>query len=185
MAILNRVRVTWSGVPGGGLSTFYCVGTSPDVSALKTFFTSVAPYLPPAVSVSIPASGDTIESTNGALQGAWTGSGGGTVTGSGNSAYNDSIGMTVVWNTTAIPAKHRLKGRTFICPLAQGFASTNGTLNDAIVGAVQLAAATLAAAGLLEIWHRPTKALPNSGSFAVVSSAVVPDRVTALRSRRF
>lgn len=186
MTALNRIRVPWvGGVPGGGLSTFYTAGVSPDVSALKTWFTALAPYLPPSVTVTIPSNGDTLESTTGVLTGGWSGSGGGTVTGTGNSAWSDGVGLAVQWNTGLVVNGRRLRGRTFVCPLAQGFASSNGTLNDTIVAAVDTASNTLAAAALLYIWHRPTPSAPTSGSIATVTSVTVPDRVTALRSRRY
>lgn len=183
---MNRIRATWvGGVPGGGISTFYTVGTSPDVSALKTWFTALAPYLPPNVTITIPSNGDTLESTTGVLTGGWSGTGGGTVTGTGNSAYSDGVGMTSVWNTGTVVGGRRLKGRTFICPLAQGFASTDGTLNNTIVTAVQSASNTLVAAALLYVWHRPKPSAPTSGVIATATSSTIPDRVTALRSRRY
>lgn len=186
MVDMARARVEWTGgVPGGGLSTFYCASVSPDFSALKAWFTALAPYLPPSVTIHVPGSGDLVDMASGHITGAYTATGSGTVVGTGNSAWSNGVGMAVQWGTTLIVGGRRLKGRTFVCPLAQGFASADGTLNDAIVTAVQTASNTLVAADLIRVWHRPKPSAPTSGTWSPVVAAVIPDRVTALRSRRY
>lgn len=186
MATLNRIRVTWdSDVPGGGLSTFYYPSSQTDVSDLKTFFTSVAAYLPAGLSLTVPSNGDQVDSNSGRITGGWTGTGGGTVTGGGNSNWSNGIGLRVVWETVVVRNGRRVRGSTFICPLGQGFAANDGTLNNTTKDDILGFANTLANTGFLNVFHRPPKGTFTGGATATVSSASVPDRVTALRSRRY
>lgn len=184
--IMNRVRCTWSGaVVGGGVTTFYLEDPDTVVTGIKNFFTALAPNLPSSAVITIPNSGDQIRDSDGQLMGGWTGTGGGTVTGSGNSAYSSGVGAYVVWGTPDVVGRRRVKGRSFIAPLGQGFASTDGTLNDTLRASLQSAADTFAGLGDVGVWHRPTPAAPTSGSWHLIIDAQVVDRVTALRSRRF
>lgn len=186
MAAINRIRCTWnSNVPGGGISTFYLAGTETDVSAFATFFTTLAPLLPAGTNITVPDSGEQLEHTNGHLLGNWVGTGGATILGTGNAVWSNGVGAAIEWRTGEVVGRRLLKGRTFIAPLGQGFASNNGSLNDGNVVTLQGAGATLIAAVDLLIWHRPTKASPTSGAVAPANAVFVPDRVTALRSRRY
>ena len=186
MAGMNRIQVTWNTGSGGpGLSTFYLDNAVTDVSALTAFFTALKPYAPPVVTWSIPSSGDQIDESNGHLVGSWTGTGGGSMTATGGTAYAAGTGLFIRWNTPLIVGTRRLKGRTFFCPLSSANYDTNGTIADSVVTAIQTAASNLVVNADCKIWHRPTAALPSSGQTSVVTSAVVVDRVTSLRSRRF
>lgn len=187
MSNVFRVRVLWTGgVPGGGISTFYKDDTTPvDLSNLKTFFTALAPFLPPAVVISIPNNVDSIRVSDGALQANIPATGSGTVTGGGNSAYSAGVGAFINWQTGVVVGRRMLKGRTFVAPLAQGLASTDGTLNDSLRSSLDAAALALVAHAEYMIWHRPTPALPTSGDARVITSAQTIDRVTALKTRRY
>lgn len=187
MSDLMRVRCTWGGaVPGGGISTFYSDNTlEPDVSSLKSFFTALAPVLPSEVSIVVPNHCDTIDMASGRLTGSLALTGGGTVTGSGNSAYSAGVGGFINWFTSFVRNGRLLRGRTFIAPLGQGYASTDGTLNDGIRTTMDTAALALVATTKWGIYHRPPKGTFAGGTLHLITSAQTVDRVTALKTRRY
>jgi hypothetical protein len=185
VATLNRVRVAWTtGIGGPGLSTFYLPAASTDVSGINTFFTAMKPFFLSSVTWQVPNSGDQINDATGALTGAWSGSGGTTQIGTGTGAYAAGTGGFVIWNTSTIVGKRRLKGRTFLCPLSVASYEGNGTLLDATRASIENAANALAPTTPLQVWHRPTTPGGSNGTSAAVVNAQVKDQVTSLRSRR-
>lgn len=186
MTAMERVEVIWSGAVGlPGVSVFYGDTTVPSLNSdLFTFFDSIKALVPSGVQISIPNSGDLIEDSDGSLAGSWSSSGGGVVTATGSGGYPASVGMAVVWNTNGIRGSRRVRGRTFLCPLVNLCFDTNGTIETTRLAVVQNAATVLASAGNLRVWSRPSLAL-GAGTSHSVLNASVPDRVTALRSRRF
>lgn len=186
MATINRVRCNLTGtVVGGGIATFYTDGADTDISAIRAFWVAVAPSLPAGMTITVPNVADQLRDTDGQLLGSVPLTGSGTVVGSGNSAYSAGIGAFVSWVTADVVGRKLVKGRTFLAPLGQGFASVDGTLNDSTRAALDTAALALVAAGLIMVWHRPTPALPTGGSAHLVVASQVIDRVTALKSRRY
>ena len=201
MAPMNRVRVGWSNFSGQpGLSTFYLSDSVLDVTALKTFLTSMAAFLPGAVTLTVPSLGDKIESSDGSIAGSWVGTGGGQIAASGGAAvYAGSAGIVVDWKTATIVARKRVQGRTFFVPAAQAAYQNDGTIAEATRTTIGTAAATLIAAYTpnLLVWARPfpgRAALPGpppkpavparSGTAAPVVLGIVPDMAAVLRSRR-
>lgn len=182
---MRRLRVSWDGLGGlPGLSTFYYGVASPNVSDCVAFFNAIKAQFPTALSWTIPSSGDEIDSDTGQLTGSWIGSGGGTVVGTGgNLAYAAGVGARVQWNTTVIVRGRRVKGSTFLAPLLGAKFDTAGTVDNTTLGVLQTAASAFAASGVAKgVWSRPT---PGSiGTYAAINDAIVPDRVTSLRSRR-
>lgn len=187
MVNILRVRPTWGGaVPGGGISTFYTDDTlTLDVSSLKAFFTALAPVLPSELTITVPNHADMIDESSGRLTGSRPVTGGGTVTGSGNSAYSAGVGAFVNWYTDFVRNGRLLRGRTFIAPLGQGYASTDGTLNDGIRATIDAAALGLVSATEWQIYHRPPKGTFAGGTLHLITSAQTVDRVTALKTRRY
>lgn len=187
MPDLLRVRCTWGGaVPGGGISTFYTddvIGL--DVSSLKTFFTALKDYLPNTLTVQVPNNADTIDMASGRLTGNLPVTGGGTVAMTGNAAYSAGVGAFVNWYTAFVRNGRLLRGRTFICPLGQGFASADGTINDSVKTAIDTAALALVGHALWQVYHRPPKGTFTGGTAHLITSAQTVDRVTALKSRRY
>ena len=150
MTDILRVRCPWtSGVVGGGVSTFYTDAGFTVLTDIKNFFVALAPFLPPAVTINVPNNADTINEATGVLTGNVPCTGSGTVTGTGNSAYSAGVGAFINWQTGAVVNGRMLKGRTFIAPLAQGFASTDGTLNDSLRASLDTAALALVATALI------------------------------------
>jgi len=185
MATLRRIPVAWTTGPGGaGVSVFYSLDPDDPTGDLGTFFNAIKGLFPPAVTWQVPSAGDTIESTTGALVGAWTGGTGSTTAGSLNAAYAAGTGAYVRWVTGAIRNGRKFKGRTFLCPITAGSYQSDGTIDNTLLAILQTASSTLAATGLLRIWGRPIPEGASNGFSSPVLAGVVPDKVTSLRSRR-
>lgn len=182
---LHRVEVVWNGLSGlPGLSVFYGVNGSLLVADLNTYFGAIKAHFPSALSWSTPATGDIIDEVTGTLTGEWSGGAASTITATGGAGagYAAGCGAYSIWGTATIAGGRRLKGRTFLCPIISSDYDTNGTLLTAAVTNFQAAGNALVAGGNLRVWHRPKGG--GGGGFGAVTSCLVPDQVTSLRSRR-
>ena len=197
MVAIARVRVSLTGFVGGpGVSTFYAIDPIALITPLRAYFVAMMSLQPAPVTAQVVTSGDYIESTSGALGGAWTTTGVTPVLGNSASMYSGVSGLAVTWLTATIADGKRVRGRTFHVPLSQEQYQTDGTIGAGAVSAATTAGNNLilATPGNLVIWHRPRTAkaaTPTSlavtarlGSHAVVTSARVTDKAAILRSRR-
>jgi len=185
MADMKRVYVVWNGATGlPGVSVMYGGTASDPTGDILTFFNAVKAFFPTGLTWQVPNSGDLVNDTNGALTGGWTGTGGGTVTATGAGAYAAGCGCYVNWGTAGIVGGRRLRGRTFLAPLITGTYDSSGTITNANLTTIQAAATALAAASKLLVWHRPSSAGAGDGQAFVITSGLVPDQVTSLRTRR-
>lgn len=185
MADLRRYRVTWSGLTNlPGVSTFYSADPDDLSVGLAAFFSSISSHFPNSIHWDMPTTGDKIDVATGHLTGTWTG---GTLINQGGSggstAFAAGTGARILWGTSLIVGTHRLKGRTFLCPLLSSEYATNGSILAATITALTTNAGTLAATGKMVIWHRPPKGA-SSGVASTVTSGVCDSRVTSLYSRR-
>lgn len=187
MANLARVRVAWGGgaVIGEGVSTFYFdeahVGFATD---LFNFYDAIKSSFPAGVTWTVPASGDLIDVATGALSGTWTDFPGGTVNSTGSGVFSLGVGARAVWGTSGIRNGRRVKGSTFLVPLAGGAYAADGTLAGATLTSLQSGASALltASGSNMRIYSQPA---PGSGGQSnTVVDASVPDKVSWLRSRR-
>jgi len=193
MATLHRVRVAWTGGPGGpGVSTFYFGTMSTSyLNALKTFYDTVKAMFPTSISIQVPGAGDTISDVDGKINGVWGNTAPAAVVGTSASGFPGPCGALVRWNSAGIVNGHHVVGKTYLVPLTQVY-DTNGTLIGTNITTIQTAANTfLAAMGSdLKVFARPftpkpgDDADPRDGSSYTVTSCVVPDKTVVLRSRR-
>lgn len=189
MADLSRVRVAWSGsaVVGPGVSTFYTTGDGASLqAALRTFFTAIQTAFPNLKGDwTFPSGGEIIDSATGELTGAWTGGTPATIPwASSNAVWASGVGARVRWETGAFARGRRVRGSTFLVPLNISAYDADGTIVGVFVTQIQTAAnALVAAVPELTVWSRPTAAGGDGGT-ATVTSAIVPDKVSWLRSRR-
>lgn len=194
MTELMRVRVAWSGWPGGpGVSTHFVSGTdiAPALAALNTFYDYVKTATAGGITITVPAEGDIIEDSTGALTGQWQH---GTETkhqAATGATYMAAAGALVQWNTSTIHGRRRLKGHTFIVPTATGYFDATGQVLPANAAQLQTAAGNCisAASNTLVVWGRPGQdpTKPNyktGGMHGEITTATVPLRGTVLRSRR-
>lgn len=188
MASLSRVVVEWSGQAVKGLSVnvlhFLHDGAGPSSAGILAAYSNLAGRTYSLQKITVPNTGEIIESTTGDLVGVWTSSGGGVVSGAASNPGPAGVGACVTWSTGAIIAGRHVKGRTFLCPLAGDAYESDGTLTAAFLtnGAAFITA--LQAAGTLEIWHRPTSSGGSDGAACPVVSGRMRDHVAYLSSRR-
>jgi hypothetical protein len=181
--------VTWdgTGVVGGGLSTFYTVGSAGAMtSALKTLFEVLKSQIPPSVSINIPAGGETINSTDGVLMGAWTATPVTVVVGTGNGPFAGGVGGRIVWQTAGITRGRRVRGSTYLVPLHHAAYDTNGSMSDAIMAGfpTPISAFVTALSPDFVIWSRPSAAGATDGAAHPVLSGAIDDATSWLRTRR-
>lgn len=185
MTALNRYRVKWSGFPGApGVSTFFSVAPVDLTPALHAFFFSIRVLLPLSVRIDVESSGDIIADETGMITGTWSFSPEAQVAGDTAGVYSAPSGCVVNWKTGTVINGSRLRGKTFVVPLAGSTYQEDGSINPTSLGIVRGAASVLAATGDLQVWHRPTTVGAADGSHGQVAAAVVNDMVAVLRSRR-
>lgn len=188
MPIVERWRIAWSGsaVVGGGVSThFFETPVSSISTDVGNFYKECLKYCPPSVTVTIPSSGDLIDTADGSITGTWTH--GGVQTWPGTAAsnfYAGGVGARIVWNTLGRKNNRRIKGSTFIVPLAASMYDTDGTLLAAPATDLKFRGDTLVTAqtGSMGIWSRPEAGA--GGLFNSIVDCNSPDKVSWLRSRR-
>ena len=179
------IRCAWNtGVGGAGVSTFYCADSADLTPALNTFWAAVKAVFSDTVTVTVPTNGDVIDASTGLLTGSWTGGTGSSNTGTSHGAYAGGTGAFIKWSTPQIVDGRRLKGKTFIAPILAAGYDVDGTLAGGYLTIIQNAANTLAATGLMQIWHRPPVHGSPGGQMGIVNAATVPDKVTSLATRR-
>lgn len=194
---MNRIRCEWTGggVVGGGLSTFYTSTVDSTVlGALAQFFTDIKSMIPPAVTISIPGSGEVINEATGAITGFWSASAPSIVVGTASGTFASGVGARVSWNTSGIVNGRRVKGSTFLVPLYVGVYEGVAQLGEGVRGQITTAADDLIATLNLGscdllVWSRPVPATeggpePRAGSQHVVIGGSCPDEVSWLRTRR-
>lgn len=151
----------------------------------KTLWTSWAAIMSGYVTVTIPNNGEAFDEATGALTGTWTDGTAGTVTGGGSGAYAGGVGACCAWTTSGIHNARKVRGRTFIVPLAANTYDSDGSLAAGTISTLETAANTFlsAAASKALIWARPSTDVPVGDAYPIVA-ANVADHVSWLRSRR-
>lgn len=197
MASLDRVRLALTGFVGGpGVCTFYAVSGSDLQTPLNNFANAMAAFMPPVVTLQVEQSGDTIEDTDGALTGSWTGAAQPAHVGSGTAEYAAPVGFCCTWLTPIVRDGHRIKGRSFIVPVGRDLFQSDGSIEPYTLVTAAAAADALVsgAGGNFRIWHRPRLAqvaspghralAAHDGSQAAVTASSIRDKAAVLRSRR-
>lgn len=187
MADIMRIPVVWTGGTGlPGVNMFFGETVVPSaVADILAFFDDIKSLMPSSVTVQVPSSGDLIDDVTGELSGTWSNSEGGSVTGTSGVSYAAGVGVAIQWNTNGVRNRRRIRGRTFVAPLTGDLFQADGTINSSAFTLLGVAANLLASGGKLVIWSRPTSTTSGDGDSNLVLSATVPDRITALRSRRY
>lgn len=203
MTQLARVRSRWqgfNGAPGYTVLHFRDFGAGDggggDVDAAMAlgavtrtfdFMRAFPALLPAVVNIQVEGTVDVIEDTTGELVNSFNVAPPAAVQGTAASNYSAASGAVVNWRTGGIRNGRRIRGRSFIVPLAIGAYSLSGQLSPASQTTLQNAATALANAALtpdLMVYARPTSAGAVDGTAAVVTSAQVPTLGAILRSRR-
>lgn len=197
MAAIERIRVNWTGFIGGpGVSTFYATDAGTLVPQIRTFFNALITQLTAAVKIDVDNVGDVIEAFTGELEGGWTTGVQAQVVGTAAGNYNAVSGALVQWKSDTVLSGRRLRGHSFIVPLASAGYDASGQILNTSRTLMKTAAAALvtASAGNMLVYQRPRKAKPadgsvkaiteRSGGYGPVTGSDVRTVVTSLRSRR-
>lgn len=100
--------------------------------------------------------------------------------------YSASSGAVITWNTNGVRNGRRVRGRTFLVPLAGNSYEDDGTLTGSVITTLNDAAEALIGATGFEsgfcIFSRPSTS--GAGGVYPVIGHRVPDMAAVLRSRR-
>lgn len=190
MATICRIPVelNGTGVTGGGVSTFYTSNLAPAtfLAGIRQYYFSLAGLFPDDVGFSFPGDGDLIDDGTGALAGTWTTTAPAVVTGTQTGTWARGVGARAVWNTAGITRGRRVRGTTFLVPMAANQYTSNGILDAGAASSIALAGAALitAGGGDMVIWSRPLPGVGSGGASHAVTSASAPTATSWLRSRR-
>lgn len=184
----TRITAIWTGatgLPGYTRMRFAgeldAAGAATAAGRMRTFFDAVKAYIPSVVSINF-AEAAQVYNTARELQAEVGFTPPASVVGVGSGAFSAPAGMVVNWLTGAVVNGRKVRGRSFMVPLAGAAFATDGTPGPTTVTTFQGAAAALLTGTPALIIAGGT---PETGSVeASVTGASVPDRAAVLRSRR-
>lgn len=199
MTDVYRITAVWNGFTGSpGYTRLSFQGLTDAASlnsagaAVAAFFTGINPYLRSSWSIQVQGAVQIYDMALGHLTSEVTmNSVPAAVTGTlpGTQVFAGGAGAHVNWITGLILSGHRVRGRTYLVPMAN-VAEADGTLSTASITAIQAAANALIGgqSGKFSVWSRTfskdPKPIQIGGGIAPVTSAVVPDKTGILKSRR-
>jgi hypothetical protein len=201
---IMRVKTRWN-IPGAG--TAYTIlhfgsGTGEAVTdteasnstlAVSTFFNSIRTLLPAQVTLNIESDVEVIDVATGDLQGAVTSANRDPIVGgaSGTANWAAPAGVCITWSTGGIrqvsSGPRRVRGRTFIVPLASSAYATDGTIDSSPLTTLNSAATALRGNfnnQQFVIYGRPGLNDTPPGVVHSVTGHRITDQVAILRSRR-
>lgn len=190
---ISRITAVWQGFPGApGYSSFFfdAFGGGDLVDAeharVRSFFLALQTILPSGLTVTVNPEAEVLDETTGELLGySNVTEPSNQVNGAATGAYSGPAGAAVTWNTDTVAKGRRLRGRTFVVPLANSAYDSQGTLATSAITDLNEGAEDLIGDGSgpqLVIWSRPAASV--AGSIGPVTSHRVADKVAVLRSRR-
>lgn len=190
----------WEGAAQGlpGYTTLYFdagpagTPTSPQaaVDAGRAFFNTafgvgVGTYLPSTIRIVSPSVVDAVQVNDGGLVTSVAVAQPSDVQGTSNGTYAGGSGACITWTTGSFIAGNRVRGRTFLVPVAGSGLASDGTLSPQILAdAGAAAAALIAAIPDLVVYHRPSSAGAADGLAFPAIGYKLTDKVAQLRSRR-
>lgn len=198
-----RITARWSGFTGApGYSAFHFSSDAgfwdggvltPDAeSAAGTAATRVHDafvfankVLPSPVVVNIEAEAEILNSDTGEILGVVPVADPGGVAMLGDGGWSAASGAVVNWRTNDYRFGRRIRGRTFLVPLAGSAYQSDGTLlGETVSDLERFAGELVGSAGGPEfgVWSRPRGG--SGGVFATVVTSNIPDMAAVLRSRR-
>lgn len=161
------------------------------VEEIAEFFNAMSPRLPGSLELSIDPNVVIMQDTDGEAQQFLFLTGLPTIaTGISGTPYAAPAGAMIQWETGAVVRGRRLRGRTFLVPLASNAFQADGTLSaatmDDLGDAAEVITRTTGAQFL--VWSRPVRAaggaITEEGLSRRINSATIPDRAAILTSRR-
>lgn len=190
---LVRVTAEWTGFNGGpGYSAFHFDALTPmaDIQGLQArvagLFYEIRPQLPEDVRVTVRPTSEIIDEVTGELidyvepEEAQSG-----YSGAASGGYSGASGAVINWNTATVARGRRVRGRTFLVPLAGAAYDDVGTLTSSTLSNLGRGADALYGGEAdpdFCVWSRPRNG--SGGVLAPVISHRIPDLAAILRSRR-
>ena len=200
MSGMLKVKTKWTGFNGApGYTNFYFrdfsstgeptqTHASGAVTRTHTFWNNLQSRFPSVVQLAVQGDVEVIEETNGEMKSVFSVTPPTTVTGSATSGlYSGPVGAVVNWRTGGVRNGRRVRGRTFLVPLANENYQTDGTIDPTKLASMNTTVAALAdqtGSPDLGVWARPTTPGGSDGVWYAVTSGSVPDLAAVLRSRR-
>jgi hypothetical protein len=202
MTTMAKVKARWSGFTGSpGYSNFYFrewtdgthVVTAEEATAavakVRAFFDLMKTGLPPVVSIQVDPEVEVVEDTTNTIQGVVAATPVAVVTGTASApSYAAAVGAVFTWHTNGVRNGRRVRGRTFIVPMASSVFDTNGTINSGWMTNLGLCGSNMiaddAATPTFGVYSRPSGPGATDGSWTVATGFRVPDMSAVLRSRR-
>lgn len=190
---ITRLTAAWTGFRGApGYSNFYFAGKAADeglledcAETIRSFFTAFRDQLPSGISIAIRGNAEVIDEASGQITSQLDFKPPATVVGATTGSYSAASGAVVNWNTNAYRNGRRVRGRTFLVPLATNAYDSQGDLAGAALTNIR-AGATFLSSGAAPlpfvVWARPVGG--SGGTAEPVVSHTVPDLGAILRSRR-
>lgn len=191
-----KVQAVWTGFQGApGYSNWYGLSDGDSAAAanalgprMRAFFDAIKGFISPSVDIKVQREYQVVDSISGNITStALLSADPLVVTGtSSNTSFASSAGATITWETGAYNSLgHRVRGRTYLVPLAVGSYENDGTLTSTAVSTITTAGtAALGGTGSLLVFTRPTTPTSNDGTARTVTSVHVSDKAAVLRSRR-
>src|SRR3954447_19543393 len=152
MAVIQRIRATWTGFAGApGYSNFHFSTTDPLAASaaaaaarVRTFFFDCRSYLVAGSTVSIDTAVPFFNEEDGLVFQEVAITAPSPVSGLAPSqGYSGATGASVKWSSATYREGHRVYGRTYLVPLAGGALQNNGSLDDTARSVLTTAAAAL------------------------------------------
>lgn len=199
MASILRTKLKWNGFAGapGYTNLFFKPSDDQqpdqaDAQAAANFTNDfgayVRTYLPIEASMQVQSDVEELWDTTGALQNIFTVNAMPVLQGQAASApYSAASGAVVTWRTGGVRNGRRVRGRTFLVPLANSAYQSDGTIASAVLTAWNTNFTTLmntASSVRLGVYARPTVQGASDGSWFAATGFTIPDKVAVLRSRR-
>jgi hypothetical protein len=189
-----RVKIRWTGFtgsPGYTLLHFDAptgatlAGAQDVYDQAVTFMSAIGSALHSTVKLTAENTVEVVNQTNAQLEDFLTVTASGTTGGTASGGYSSSTGACITWDTGEVKNGRRVRGRTFIVPLAGTSYDADGTLTASALTDIQGAADGLAGGGFsFGVLSRPSVKGAEDGSFHTVTSGRVTDKTAMLRSRR-
>lgn len=192
---MDMIRITarWTGFPGGpGYSNFFFAGggglisdAQQCVERVRDAFTEVAGALAANVVINIEPEVSIIDSDTGITSDFVNVEPGTPILSAGVGSYSGPTGAVINWRTNDLRGGRRIRGRTFLVPLANTAFADDGTLNSGAMLVLNNFANELRGVDFdseLGVWSRPVGGA--GGVFATVVNHTIPDMAAVLRSRR-
>lgn len=191
---LYRVKAQWSGFTGApGFSVFHFDGPESGTAASPTtcaaavaaFFGNLQDRFTRNVRIQVQSTVELIDTANGDLLEFFDVPTPPVMTGLETGGYSAVSGANISWLTGTVRNSRRVRGRTFLVPLASACYQDDGTLMQATIDDLNSAALNLRTeTQSLMVYGRPTGKGATDGIAAAVTGHRVTDKAAVLRSRR-